>query len=89
VVQKPLRPEDLAKRVADRRSAQKGAGMQHAEAGQWRRETFLLPRADARQKAQALFARFPKAAYMTEIEWWRECDDGQIEFTIRRLRSAD
>lgn len=89
MVHKPLRPEDLAKRVADRRTAQQGTGMRHAEAGQWRRETFVLPRTDAREKAQALFARFPKAAYMTEIEWWRECDDGQIEFTIRRLRSAD
>jgi uncharacterized short protein YbdD (DUF466 family) len=48
-----------------------------------------MPRIDAREKARTLFARFPKAAYMTEIEWWRECDDGQIEFTIRRLRSAD
>ncbi len=33
--------------------------------------------------------RFPKAAYMTEIEFWRELDDGQIEFTIRRLPTAD
>ncbi|MFN5487593.1 MAG: hypothetical protein ACK5AX_22585, partial [Bradyrhizobium sp.] len=33
--------------------------------------------------------RFPKAAYMTEIEWWRELEDGRIEFTMRRLASAD
>jgi hypothetical protein len=26
---------------------------------------------------------------MTEIEFWRELDDGRIEFTIRRLPSAD
>jgi hypothetical protein len=26
---------------------------------------------------------------MTEIEFWRELADGRIEFTIRRLPSAD
>ena len=35
------------------------------------------------------FDRYPKAAYMTEIEFWRELEDGRIEFTIRRLPSAD
>ena len=55
----------------------------------WRRETFTLPRMDARAKAREWFDRFPKAAYMTEIEFWRELDDDRIEFTIRRLPSAD
>jgi hypothetical protein len=36
-----------------------------------------------------LFRRYPKAAYMTEIEQWRELPDGRIEFTMRRLPSAD
>ena len=44
---------------------------------------------EAREKAREAFSRFPKAAYMTEIEWWRELDDGRIEFTMRRLPSAD
>ena len=57
--------------------------------GMWRRETFTLPRHEAREKAHEWFAAFPKAAYMTEIESWRELADGQIEFTIRRLPSAD
>jgi hypothetical protein len=48
-----------------------------------------LPRHEARDKAREWFARFPKAAYMTEIEFWRELADGSIEFTIRRLPSAD
>ena len=48
-----------------------------------------MPRQEAREKAREWFNRFPKAAYMTEIEWWRELDDGRIEFTIRRLPSAD
>jgi hypothetical protein len=55
----------------------------------WKRETFTLPRHEARDKAREWFARFPKAAYMTEIEFWRELADGSIEFTIRRLPSAD
>ena len=55
----------------------------------WRRETFTMPRSDARAKAREWFDRFPKAAYMTEIEFWRELEDGRIEFTIRRLPTAD
>lgn len=57
--------------------------------GAWRRETYTLPRGEARAKAHEWFDAFPKAAYMTEIESWRELADGQIEFTIRRLPSAD
>lgn len=83
------RPADLARRLAERRREHSASNRRDADAGPWRRETFILPRGDARAKAQAVFALYPKAAYMTEIEWWRECDDGQIEFTIRRLRSAD
>jgi len=79
-------PTELARRLAERRRA---GSDRPQESGQWSRETFTLPRSEAREKARTLFARFPKAAYMTEIEWWRECDDGSIEFTIRRLRSAD
>ncbi|MFO1125564.1 MAG: hypothetical protein U1E25_09965 [Methylocystis sp.] len=71
-------PRDLAKRLATKRE---GRG--------WRRETFTLERGEARAKARELFERFPKAAYMTEVEFWRELDDGRIEFTIRRLPSAD
>ncbi len=55
----------------------------------WKRETYCLPRTEARTKALELFDLFPKAAYMTEIEFWRELEDGQIEFTLRRLPSAD
>lgn len=73
-------PKDIAKRVAEKRSAR---------ANGWRRETFTLERSEARAKAREWFERFPKAAYMTEIEFWRELDDGRIEFTIRRLPSAD
>ena len=78
------RPGDLAGRAA-RRLARGTA--QRAEG--FRRETFALPREAARDKARELFRRYPKAAYMTEIESWRELPDGRIEFTMRRLPSAD
>lgn len=79
-MQKNQRPRDIARRLSGKRSAP-GDG--------WRRETFTLPRLDARAKAREWFDRYPKAAYMTEIEFWRELDDGRIEFVIRRLPSAD
>jgi hypothetical protein len=87
MAQKPFTPTDLARRMAER--SQSGRSPGKAAFSQWRRETYTLPRLEAREKARELFSRFPKAAYMTEIELWRELDDGQIEFTLRRLPSAD
>jgi hypothetical protein len=55
----------------------------------FRRVTFALPRLAARAKAREMFQRFPKAAYMTTIESWRELPGDRIEFTMRRLPSAD
>jgi hypothetical protein len=55
----------------------------------FRRETFALPREAAREKAREMFRRFPKAAYQTEIENWRVLPGDRIEFTVRRLPSAD
>ena len=62
---------------------------QRAENDAFRRETFALPREAAREKAREVFCRYPKPAYMTEIESWRELPDGRIEFTMRRLPTAD
>lgn len=78
-------PGELAERLARRL---KPAGERRASDG-WRRDSFTLPRELAREKAREFFNDFPKAAYMTEIESWRELSDGQIEFTMRRLPSAD
>ena len=55
----------------------------------YRRETFLLPREAARAKAREMFQRYPKAGYMTAIESWRVLPGDVIEFTMRRLPSAD
>jgi hypothetical protein len=78
-------PGELAARMAGnlRRASQA------RRADGFKRESFILPRDKAREKAREIFASFPKAAYMTEIESWRELADGQIEFTMRRLPSAD
>lgn len=81
------RPRDLAERMARRRKAG-GKSAEHTGDG-YLRETFTLPRAAARARAQAFFARYPKAAYMSEVEHWRELPGGEIEFTMRRLPSAD
>jgi len=78
------RPSDLA-----RRTAEAIARRRRSRADAFRRDTFALPREAARQKAREMFRRFPKAAYMTEIETWRELPDGRIEFTMRRLPTAD
>ena len=77
-------PAKLASRLASR-----AARTQACRDSAWRRETYTLKRGEAREKARDYFLRFPKAAYMTEIESWRELLDGRIEFTIRRLPSAD
>jgi len=74
-----FRPRDLANRMASRRKAGDG----------YLRETFTLPREAARERARAFFARYPKAGYMSEVESWRELPGGKVEFTMRRLPSAD
>jgi len=81
---RPRRPADIAQHAA-RRLRERRRGALDA----FHRETFVLEREAAREKARDLFRRFPKAAYMTEVESWRELTDGRIEFTMRRLPSAD
>jgi hypothetical protein len=76
-------PADIARKAAQRIAARKQRG------DAFHRDTFELPREAARAKARELFARYPKAAYMTEIESWRELPDDRVEFTMRRLPSAD
>jgi hypothetical protein len=77
------RPADLARRMAARSAARP------TRQDAFRRDTFALPREAAREKAREMFKRFPKAAYMTEIESWRELPDDVVEFTMRRLPTAD
>jgi hypothetical protein len=74
-----FRPRDLADRMAGRRKPDDG----------YLRETFTLPRDKARSKARDFLSRYPKQAYMSAVDSWRELPDGDIEFTMRRLPSAD
>jgi hypothetical protein len=73
------RPRDIADRLAQRKRRDDG----------FLRETFTLPRDAARLKASDFLSRYPKAAYMSAVDSWRELPGGDIEFTMRRLRSAD
>lgn len=75
-------PRDLADRLTARRRL---AG---ADDG-YVRETYNQPREQARATARAFLDRWPAAAYMSSVETWRELPGDRIEFTMRRLRSAD
>ena len=78
----PSRPalEGLKRRLAEGRDKPRDGFL---------RETFVLPRTDARSKAREWFDRWPKQAYWTEIESWFERPGDVIEFTMRRLPVAD
>lgn len=75
-------PKDLAGSLSRRRKAR-------ATDDGYVRETFTLPREEARTKARLWLDRWPAAAYMSQVEAWSVTPDGKIEFTMRRLRSAD
>jgi len=68
-----VRPRDLADRMS---------GMQQPE-------TFTLPIEAARLKAREILDQFPQAGLMAVVENWRQLPDGQIEFTTRRLPTAE
>lgn len=72
-----------------RRQIAKGRKNGRSRAASFVRETFRLPRDDARAKAREWFDTWPKAAYWTEVESWRLLPDDNIEFTMRRLPTAD
>jgi hypothetical protein len=74
------RPRDLADRMAGRRTRAPDGFV---------RETFSLPRREARDKARDFLKKYPKEAYMTEVERWRELPGDTIEFVMRRLPTAD
>jgi hypothetical protein len=73
------RPRDLADRITSRRKPDEAL----------LRVTFTLPVEVARTKAREILNQLPQGGYMTVIEQWRQLPDGQIEFTMRRLRAAD
>jgi hypothetical protein len=50
------------------------------------REKFTRERSAAGTLAAEYFERFPKSAYRTEVESWRNLQSQNIEFTMKRLR---
>jgi hypothetical protein len=53
------------------------------------RENFRLPLQEARIKARQFLNESSAGGYATIIENWRQLSDGQIEFAVRRLPTAD
>ncbi|MDE1158080.1 MAG: hypothetical protein PW791_07340 [Neorhizobium sp.] len=82
-------PLDGLKRRLDRHRQENGSAKAGGQSGLFVRETFRLTRQEAREKAREWFEAFPKAAYWTEVESWRPLDGDRIEFTMRRLPTAD
>lgn len=85
----PLRPPltGLKKRLDAQRTAARAG--ERLPADGYRRQTWRLPREEARAKARHMLDAYPKAAYWTEIESWSEFPGDEIEFTMRWLESAD
>jgi hypothetical protein len=68
-----VRPRDLADRMS----------------GTQQLEIFTLPIDAARLKAREIIDQAPQGSYVQVVENWRPLPDGQIEFTMRHLRTAD
>ena len=73
------RPRDLADQMAGQHNLNNGP----------LHETFTLSVEAARLKAREIIDQFPQGGYMTTVEHWRQLPDGQIEFAMCRLRTAD
>lgn len=69
-----FRPRDLADRMMS---------------GTQQPTIFTLPIKSARLKAREILDQYPLAGYATVVENWRQLPDGQIEFTMRHLPTAD
>jgi hypothetical protein len=67
------RPRDLAARMS----------------GAPQPQTFKLPVGAARLKAREILDQAPQGKYAPIVENWRQLPDGQIEFTMRHLPTAD
>jgi len=88
----PPRPplDGLRRQIARaREGGSAGGAAEPRQSGAFVRETYRLEREEARQKAREWFSAWPKAAYWTAVESWRPLPDDRIEFTMRRLPSAD
>ena len=78
-----MKPRDIATRSMELREGRR------LDPDGFFRKTFTLPVEDARAKAREILGEFPAGGYMTIVEHWRQLPDGQIQFTMRRLPTAD
>jgi len=78
-----MKPRDLADRLHQVRD------LRRLDPDGFLRKTFTLPVDDARAKAREFLREYPAGGYMTIVEHWRQLPDGQIQFTMRRLPTAD
>jgi hypothetical protein len=71
----PIRPSDLAQRLADRRECEDGV--------------FRLPVDKARATAREILDQTSQGDSVTVLERWQQLPDGRIEFSIRQIPAAD
>jgi hypothetical protein len=79
-----LRSHDMANRpsdLADRMKESRESSDPHV--------TFTLPLADARLKAREILDQSAQGGISAIVENWRQLPDGKIEFTMRRVVTAD
>jgi hypothetical protein len=60
-----------------------------AENGAFILQTFTLKLEAARLKVREILDRNPQCGYLEIVERWRQLPNGQIEFIMRRLPTAD
>jgi hypothetical protein len=51
--------------------------------------TFVLPVKEARNKVRQIINQTSNEQFVPIVENWHQLVDGQIEFTVRTLRSVD
>jgi hypothetical protein len=78
-----MRPRDVADRSREIREQRR------LDPDGFLRKTFTLPVEEARAQAREFLRQFPAGGYMTIVENWCQLPDGQIQFTMRRLPTAD
>jgi hypothetical protein len=78
-----MKPKDVAVR------SQEARDQRRLDPDGFLRKTFTLAVDDARAKAREFLKEYPTGGYMTIVEHWRPLPDGQIQFTMRRLPTAD
>jgi hypothetical protein len=78
------RPRDIADQIRNLRDGRKVKGVEGLIG-----ETFTLPLEQARAKVRQIVEDLPTEGLMTVVENWRQLADGRIEFTMRRLPTAN